>query len=116
MPWNDFCERKGFVMANRVTIQIAGQHYTMLADETVEYMNEVAELAQQTIAACGGSAAFASTRALALATVNLADEYIKAKTAAEAAEAKCRALEAENTALRQQVNRNNNHHPGNRRK
>lgn len=103
-------------MANRVTIQIAGQHYTMLADETVEYMNEVAELAQQTIAECGGSASFASTRALALATVNLADEYIKAKTAAEAAEAKCRALEAENTALRQQVSRNSANHPGNRRK
>ena len=85
-------------MANRVTIQIAGQQYTMLADETVEYMNEVAELAQQTVVECGGSTAFASTRALALATVNLADEYIKAKTAAEAAEAKCRALEAENTA------------------
>ena len=103
-------------MANRVTIQIAGQHYTMLADETVEYMNEVAELAQQTIAACGGSAAFASTRGLALASVTRADENIKAQPAAEAAEAKCRALEAENTALRQQVNRNNNHHPGNRRK
>ena len=57
-----------------------------------------------------------ATRALALATVNLADEYIKAKTAAEAAEGKCRALEAENAALRQQVNRNNAHHPGNRRK
>ena len=65
-------------MANRVTIQIAGQQYTMLADETVEYMNEVAELAQQTVVECGGSTAFASTRALALATVNLADEYIKA--------------------------------------
>ena len=76
----------------------------------------VAEMAQQTIAACGGSASFASTRALALATVNLADEYIKAKTAAEAAEAKCRALEAENAALRQQVNRNSANHPGNRRR
>ena len=103
-------------MANRVTIQIAGQQYTMLADESVEYMNEVAELAQQTIAECGGSASFASTRALALATVNLADEYIKAKTAAEAAEAKCRAVEAERTALRQQVNRSCANQPGNRHK
>ena len=101
-------------MANRVTIQIAGQQYTMLADESVEYMNEVADLARQTIVECGGSTSFASTRALA--TVNLADEYIKAKTAAEAAEAKCRALEAENTALRQQVNRNSAGHPGNRHK
>lgn len=72
-------ERKEKHMANRVTIQIAGQRYTMLADETEEYMNEVALLAQQTIAACGGSDAFASTRALALSTVNLADELMKAK-------------------------------------
>ena len=42
-------------MANRVTIQIAGQQYTMLADESVEYMNEVADLARQTIVECGGS-------------------------------------------------------------
>lgn len=103
-------------MANRVTIEIAGQHYTMLAEETVEYMNEVAEMAQQTISECGGSSSFASTRALALATVNLADEYLKAKNAAEAAEAKCRALEAENVALRKQVSRGNPNHPGNRHK
>ena len=98
-------------MANRVTIKIAGQHYTMLADESVEYMNEVAELAQQTIMQCGGSSSFASTRALALAAVNLADEYIKAKLAAEAAEARCRSLEAENTALRQQASRSSANHP-----
>lgn len=111
-------------MANRVTIQIAGQRYTMLADETEEYMREVAELAQQTIAECGGSADFATTRSLALATVNLADEYIKAKAAAEAAEARCRTLEAENDALRSAQQRvlpqpqgaNNPNHPANKRR
>lgn len=102
-------------MANRMTIQIAGQQYTMLADESEEYMNEVAELAQQTVIECGGASAFASTRALALATVNLADEYIKAKKAAEAAEAKCRTLEGENNALRAQLQRQNQH-GGQRRK
>lgn len=101
-------------MANRVTIQIAGQRYTMLADESEEYMHEVAELAQQTIAECGGSPSFASTRALALACVNLSDEYIKAKKAAEAAEAKCRALEAENNALRSQAQRSG--HPANQKR
>lgn len=100
-------------MANRVTIQIAGQRYTMLADETVEYMNEVADLVQQTLASCGGSAAFASTRALALAAVNLADESIKARNAAAAAEEKCRALEAEIEELR---GREANEQSGGRRK
>ena len=92
-------------MANRVTIQIAGQHYTMLAEESEEYMNEVAELARQTITECGGSDGFATTRAFALATINLADEYIKAKKAAEAAEAKLRVAESELGALRSQIDR-----------
>ena len=71
----------------------------------------VAELARQTVAHCGGSPSFASTRALALATVTLADDYIKAKSAAEAAEAKCRALEAELAALRDRQTQNNGKHP-----
>jgi len=94
-------------MANRVTIQIAGQRYTLLADEPEIYMKEVAELAQKTITDCGGSEAFASTRAMALAAINLADDYIKAKKLAEAALAKCRILENENRNLQSQINRAN---------
>ena len=78
-------------MANRMVLHIAGQKYNLVSDESADYMHEVAELARQTVAHCGGSPSFASTRALALATVTLADDYIKAKSAAEAAEAKCRA-------------------------
>ena len=54
--------------------------------------------------------------ALALATVTLADDYIKAKSAAEAAEAKCRALEAELAALRDRQAPNNGKHPNHNRK
>ncbi len=100
-------------MANRVTIRLAGQNYTLLAEETEEYMKEVAELAQQTLKDCGGSDSFASTRAMALALVNLADEFLKAKRVAEAAVGKCKALEAENGSLRALTSRS---HPANRRK
>ena len=74
---------------------------------------------------CGGSAAFASTRAMALSIINLSDEYIKTKKTAEAAEARCRTLETENNALRAQAQRNNNaannrqgnnNHPANQRR
>ena len=68
-------------MANRMVLHIAGQKYNLVSDESADYMNEVAELARQTVAHCGGSPSFASTRALALATVTLADDYIKAKSA-----------------------------------
>ena len=43
---SDYFAKGRICMANRVTIQIAGQQYTMLADESVEYMNEVADLAR----------------------------------------------------------------------
>ena len=49
-------------MKNRILLRIAGQKYTLMADESVEYMNEVASFAQQVIVSCGGSASFASTR------------------------------------------------------
>ena len=96
-------------MKNRILLRIAGQKYTLMADESVEYMNEVASFAQQVIVSCGGRAPlaphrhrapFASTRAIALASVNLADQCIKAKREALAAEEKCRKLEAELEALR----------------
>lgn len=103
-------------MANRMVLHIACQKYNLVSDESADYMNEVAELARQTVAHCGGSPSFASTRALALATVTLADDYIKAKSAAEAAEAKCRALEAELAALRDRQAQNNGKHPNHNRK
>ena len=93
-------------MANRMVLHIAGQKYNLVSDESADYMHEVAELARQTVAHCGGSPSFASTRALALATVTLA----------EAAEAKCRALEAELAALRDRQAQNNGKHPNHNRK
>ena len=64
-------------MANRMVLHIAGQKYNLVSNESADYMHEVAELARQTVAHCGGSPSFASTRALALATVTLADDYIQ---------------------------------------
>ena len=81
-------------MANRMVLHIAGQKYNLVSDESADYMHEVAELA----------------------TVTLADDYIKAKSAAEAAEAKCRALEAELAALRDRQAQNNGKHPNHNRK
>lgn len=43
-------------MANRMVLHIAGQKYNLVSDESADYMNEVAELARQTVAHCGGSA------------------------------------------------------------
>ena len=37
-------------MANRMVLHIAGQKYNLVSDESADYMNEVAELARQTVA------------------------------------------------------------------
>ena len=47
-------------MANRMVLHIAGQKYNLVSDESADYMNEVAELARQTVAHCGGSPSFAT--------------------------------------------------------
>ena len=77
-------------MANRMVLHIAGQKYNLVSDESADYMHEVAELARQTVAHCGGSPSFASTRALA--------------------------LEAELAALRDRQAQNNGKHPNHNRK
>ena len=46
-------------MANRMVLHIAGQKYNLVSDESADYMHEVAELARQTVAHCGGSPSFA---------------------------------------------------------
>ncbi len=94
-------------MANRIAIRISGQNYTLLADEPEEYMNEVADFVQQMIIDCGGSKDFTSTKAMALALINVADNYKKAKRLAEAAVEKCKALEDERASLRMQLQRAN---------
>ena len=48
-------------MANRMVLHIAGQKYNLVSDESADYMHEVAELARQTVAHCGGSATRAGT-------------------------------------------------------
>ncbi len=107
MPSAENGGKGNFYMANRVTVRISGQTYTLLADEPKEYMNEVAEFVQQTIIDCGGSKDFTSTRAMALALINLADSYKKAKRLAEAALEKCKAFEDERSSLRMQLQRAN---------
>ena len=59
-------------MANKVTMNICGQEYTLVADESAAYMEKVGALVDER-----------QTDAAVLAAVNLADELLKNQAAAE---------------------------------
>ena len=67
-------------MANKVTMSICGQEYTLVADESAEYMKKVGaqrmDRIQETLHVSQADAAV-------LAAVNLADELLKNQAAAE---------------------------------
>ena len=67
-------------MANRLTVNIGGQTFHLVADETVEYMSMIARAADEKVTeACKmtGSSTFAAG---VLAVLNIADDAVKAKT------------------------------------
>ena len=66
-------------MANRLTVNIGGQIFHLVADETVEYMSMIARTADQKVTeACKqtGSSTFAAG---VLAVLNIADDAVKAQ-------------------------------------
>ena len=66
-------------MANRVTITICGEEYTLVADESSAYMQKVGSYVSDKME----GAKVARTDAAVLTAVNLADELFKSQTAAE---------------------------------
>lgn len=64
---------------NRVTVTIAGKSYTILAEESREYMDEVAELVNSKISEAHTNPDLTVEQASVLAAINVADECLKAK-------------------------------------
>ena len=64
-------------MANKVTMTICGQEYTLVADESAAYMEQVGTLVNQRMRQTQ------ETLRVVLAAVNLADELLKNQAAAE---------------------------------
>ena len=66
-------------MPNRISVTIAGQNYTVLAEESEEYTRQVAERADTKIAEAKQVTEASSLNAAVLAALNLADESTKAE-------------------------------------
>ena len=70
-------------MANRVTMNICGEDYTLVAEESAVYMEKVGTMVNDKMTELMESARVGRTDAAVLAAVNITDELFKAQEAAE---------------------------------
>ena len=68
-------------MANKVTMNICGQEYTLVADESAAYMEKVGALVDERMRQVLDALHVSQTDAAVLAAVNLADELLKNQAA-----------------------------------
>ena len=70
-------------MANRVTMSICGEEYTLVAEESSAYMEKVGALVDKKMSELMSAAHMGRGDAAVLAAVNIADELYKAQESAE---------------------------------
>ena len=70
-------------MANRVTMNICGEEYTLVAEENAAYMEKVGSLVDEKMRQLMDSAHVSRSDAAVLAAINLADELNKAQEGTE---------------------------------
>ena len=70
-------------MANRVTINICGEEYTFIADESATYMQKVGTYVSEKMEEVLNTAKVGRTDAAILTAANIADELFKSQAASE---------------------------------
>ena len=70
-------------MANRVTMSICGEDYTLVAEETSAYMEKIGSMVDKKMQELMTEAHVSRNDAAVLAAVNLADELCKAQEGTE---------------------------------
>ena len=70
-------------MANRVVVNICGEDYTFVAEESASYMQRVGTYVGDKMSEVLSSAKVGRTDAAVLTAANIADELFKAQSAAE---------------------------------
>jgi len=92
-------------MLNRVVVSIDGLTYTVVAEESEEYIRKNAALVDKEIDGIKASTPFSSMTAAVLAAMNIADKYHKAMAMNEALRSQLKDYTRECSELRSQVNR-----------
>ena len=70
-------------MANRVVVNICGEEYTFVAEESASYMQKVGSYVSEKMEEVLNSAKVGRTDAAILTAANIADELFKAQAASE---------------------------------
>ena len=70
-------------MANRVTINICGEEYTFIAEESATYMQKVGTYVSEKLEEVLNTAKVGRTDAAILTAANIADELFKSQAASE---------------------------------
>ena len=70
-------------MANRVTMNICGESYTLIAEESPSYMERVGNLVNEHLTKVMEGTQASRTDAAILAAINIADELLKSQESAE---------------------------------
>ena len=70
-------------MANRVSVTICSQDYTLVAEETATYMQKVGSYVNEKMSEILEGSKVGRTDAAVLTAVNITDELFKAQTTAE---------------------------------
>ena len=92
-------------MLNRVVVTIDGKSYTVVAEESEEYIKKTAALIGGSIAELKKKSGLDSLDCTVLAALNAADLYYKALAASDGLRAQVRAYAEENAALHSEISK-----------
>lgn len=94
-------------MVNRVVVTIDGMSYTIVAEESEEYIRKNAALVDKAISDIKAQSAFSSMASAVLGALNIADKYYKALEAADGLRQQVKDYAKENAELRAELARRN---------
>ena len=90
-------------MANRVTMNICGTESTLVAEESLPYMEKIGGLVDSKMTGLMGEAHVGFADAAVLTALNLADELTKAQEAADNLRRQMRSYLEENNQARSEI-------------
>jgi cell division protein ZapA len=94
---------EGYRMKNRVVVSIGGCPYTILADESEEYVKKISAYVNGKISEITSGSRIPSLDATVLAALNVGDEYFKALELNDSLRAQLKASIDENAKLKSQI-------------
>ncbi len=91
-------------MKNRVMVAIAGETYTILTEDSEEYVKKVAEIVDSKISEVSAGTSVSLINAVVLAALNIADESMKATIAADNMRTQMKSYLDDASRLRSELN------------